>query len=87
MKITVLGSSGQIGAYLTEYLRDKGHTVHEFDIVNGPEEDMGTIPNPLLEEKIADLLDHKRKVLASVLDGETVEDESLLLNLLDDFKK
>ena len=27
MKITVLGSSGQIGAYLTEYLRDKGHEV------------------------------------------------------------
>ena len=27
MKITVLGSSGQIGAYLTKYLRDKGHEV------------------------------------------------------------
>lgn len=54
MKITVLGSSGQIGAYLTEYLRDKGHTVHEFDLVNTPDEDMTTIPNPLLEERIAD---------------------------------
>jgi nucleoside-diphosphate-sugar epimerase len=54
MKITVLGSSGQIGAYLTEYLRDKGHTVHEFDLVNTPDEDMTTIPNPLLEEKILD---------------------------------
>jgi len=39
-----------------------------------------------VEEKIAELLDHKRKVLASVLDGETVEEESLLLNLLDSFK-
>ena len=29
---------------------------------------------------------HKRKILASVLDGETVEEESLLLNLLDSFK-
>ena len=38
-----------------------------------------------VEEKIAELLDHKRKVLASVLDGETVEDESLLLNLLENF--
>jgi nucleoside-diphosphate-sugar epimerase len=54
MKITVLGSSGQIGAYLTEYLREKGHYVHEIDLVNNPEEDMTLIPNPLLEERIAD---------------------------------
>ena len=44
------------------------------------------IAQDTVEEKIAELLDHKRKVLASVLDGETVEDESLLLNLLDSFK-
>ena len=31
MKVTILTSSGQIGAYLTEYLRDKGHEVTEFD--------------------------------------------------------
>jgi len=54
MKITVLGSSGQIGAYLTEHLRNKGHQVHEFDMVNTSDEDMTTIPNPLLEERIAD---------------------------------
>jgi nucleoside-diphosphate-sugar epimerase len=54
MKITVLGSSGQIGAYLTEYLRDKGHEVYEIDSVNGSEQDMTAIPNPLLEERIAD---------------------------------
>ena len=54
MKITVLGSGGQIGAYLTEYLREKDYIVHEFDLVNGPEQDMRVIPNPLLEEKIAD---------------------------------
>lgn len=54
MKITILGSSGQIGAYLTEYLRDKGHEVYEIDSVNGSEEDMTIIPNPLLEERIAD---------------------------------
>ena len=35
MIITVLGSSGQIGAYLSEYLSRKGHIVREFDIVNG----------------------------------------------------
>jgi nucleoside-diphosphate-sugar epimerase len=54
MKITVLGSSGQIGAYLTEYLRKKGHTVHEFDVVNGDHQDMTTIPNPELHRVIMD---------------------------------
>lgn len=54
MKITVLGSSGQIGAYLTEYLQNKGHQVYEFDLVNTPDEDMTKIPNSLLEERIAD---------------------------------
>lgn len=53
-KILILGSSGQIGAYLTEYLRNKGKCVYEFDIVNDPSEDLTTIPNLLLEEKIAD---------------------------------
>jgi len=54
MKITVLGSSGQIGAYLTEYLRGKGHTVHEFDSVNGEHQDMTAIPNPELHRVIMD---------------------------------
>ena len=35
MRVAVLGSSGQIGAYLTEHLTKKGHLVREFDIVNG----------------------------------------------------
>jgi nucleoside-diphosphate-sugar epimerase len=54
VKITILGSRGQIGSYLTNYLKDKGHYVYEFDIVNGKEEDLTKIPNPLLEERIAD---------------------------------
>ena len=54
MKILVLGSEGQIGSYLTEYLRDKGHEVTEFDVVNGEDQDLTLIPNPLLEERIAD---------------------------------
>ena len=54
MKITVLGSSGQIGAYLTEYLRGKGHIVHEFDVVNGEHQDMTIIPNPELHRVIMD---------------------------------
>jgi len=45
MKVTILGSSGQIGAYLTEYLRDKGHEVTEFDKNHDVKEDMTVIPN------------------------------------------
>ena len=52
MKITILGSSGQIGAYLTEYLREKGYAVFEFDVVNSPYQDMTKIPNPNLEYHI-----------------------------------
>ena len=40
MRVTILGSSGQIGAYLTEYLRDKGHEVTEFDKNHDEKEDM-----------------------------------------------
>ena len=54
MNIAVLGSSGQIGAYLTEYLAKKGHLVREFDIVNDLHEDMTRIPNPFLRNVIMD---------------------------------
>ena len=53
MRITILGSSGQIGAYLTEYLRNKGHDVREFDMINGEDQDMTKIPNPELHSRIA----------------------------------
>ena len=52
MIITVLGSSGQIGAYLSEYLSRKGHIVREFDVVNGIHQDMTSIPNSYLEDAI-----------------------------------
>jgi len=52
MKITILGSSGQIGDYLTEYLRDKGHHVYEFDKDKNPSHDMTRIPNQYLEDVI-----------------------------------
>ena len=45
MKVTILGSSGQIGAYLTEYLREKGHEVIEFDKNFDEKHDMTVIPN------------------------------------------
>lgn len=52
MKVTILGSSGQIGSYLTEYLRQKGHEVTEFDIVNGEEQNLTKIPNTKLMHDI-----------------------------------
>jgi len=52
MKILVLGSEGQIGSYLTEYLRKKGHEVTEFDVVNGEDQDLTKIPNPKLQHDI-----------------------------------
>lgn len=52
MKITILGSSGQIGAYLTEYLKNKGYEVIEFDIINNPEQDLTIIPNAKLQSVI-----------------------------------
>ena len=52
MKITILGSSGQIGAYLSEYLKNKGHDVTDVDIVNGPEFDLRVTPNTVIEKAI-----------------------------------
>ena len=54
MKVAVLGSSGQIGAYLTEHLSKKGHLVREFDIANNTYEDMTHIPNTFLRNVIMD---------------------------------
>jgi nucleoside-diphosphate-sugar epimerase len=51
-KVLILGSSGQIGAYLTDYLRSKEYEVTEFDIVNGENEDLTTIPNSKLMHDI-----------------------------------
>jgi|TARA_Y100000361_G_scaffold144843_1_gene153344 nucleoside-diphosphate-sugar epimerase len=52
MKIAILGSSGQIGAYLTEYLRGKGHEIFEYDKNNAEEQDLTKIPNLALEHII-----------------------------------
>ena len=52
MKITILGSAGQIGAYLSEYLNNKGHDVTGIDIVNGPEFDLRVTPNTVVEKAI-----------------------------------
>ena len=52
MRVLVLGSSGQIGAYLTEYLREKGHDVIEFDKNVRASDDLTIIPCPDLENQI-----------------------------------
>ena len=55
MKITVLGAAGQIGAYLTEYLEEKGHTVFAIDKVLDPQwHDLTMHNNAYLLEKIID---------------------------------
>ena len=52
MKITILGSAGQIGAYLSEYLSKKGHDVIDIDIVNGIQYDLRATPNTIVENAI-----------------------------------
>ena len=52
MKVLNLGSSGQIGAYLTEYLRNKGHEVIEYDKNLGARYNLPAIPSTWLESCI-----------------------------------
>ena len=54
MKYLVLGSEGQIGAALMEYLNVLGKDVSGFDIVNGKEQDLRTYNNQLLEKSISE---------------------------------
>ena len=49
MKIAILGSAGQIGAYLEDYLKEKGHDVIGVDIVEGPQNDLRVTPNTYVE--------------------------------------
>ncbi len=52
MKVTILGSAGQIGAYLSEYLKKKGHDVTDIDIVNGNQYDLRVTPSTIIEKAI-----------------------------------
>ena len=52
MNIAILGSAGQIGAYLKEYLKEKGHEVVGVDIVDGPQNDLRVTPNTYVEDII-----------------------------------
>ena len=50
--VLVLGSKGQIGAYLVTELSDRGFNALEFDIANDPAEDLRLENNELLESLI-----------------------------------
>ena len=52
MNIAILGSAGQIGAYLSDYLKDKGHNVTDVDIVNGVQYDLRVTPSTIIEKAI-----------------------------------
>ena len=52
MKVTILGSGGQIGAYLSEYLTKKGHDVTGVYVVDGVHNDLRVTPNTHVESKI-----------------------------------
>ena len=52
MKVTILGSGGQIGAYLSEYLQKKGHDVTGVDVVDGIHNDLRVTPNTYVESAI-----------------------------------
>ena len=52
MKVTILGSAGQIGAYLSEYLKKRGHDVTDIDIVNGVQYDLRVTPSTIIEKAI-----------------------------------
>jgi nucleoside-diphosphate-sugar epimerase len=52
MNIAILGSAGQIGVYLEEYLKEKGHDVIGVDIVDGVQNDLRVTPNTYVESII-----------------------------------
>lgn len=54
MKILVLGSSGQVGAYLVKHLENVGHTVIQFDKERSPLEDLRIPNNPILRKAVDD---------------------------------
>jgi nucleoside-diphosphate-sugar epimerase len=54
LKYLVLGSAGQIGLALCEFLNQQGHEVMTYDIVARPEQDLRIPNHPVLDELIQD---------------------------------
>ena len=51
--ILVLGSAGQIGSHLVNFLKKKNYNVSEFDIETNKKEDLRLHNNSFLKKKIA----------------------------------
>jgi nucleoside-diphosphate-sugar epimerase len=52
MKYLVLGSAGQVGTHLVEFLKNKNYNVETFDIEHSKHEDLRIYNNTILREKI-----------------------------------
>jgi len=51
-KVSILGSSGQIGAYLSKYLTEKGYKIDEIDIVKDDKDDLRVTHSKRIENAI-----------------------------------
>ncbi len=51
-KILILGSEGQVGSHLKEFLNNRGYAVLEFDLVRNSNEDLRKLGNKKLEKLI-----------------------------------
>ena len=54
MKYLVLGSAGQLGLALCDYLSKQGHTVSTYDIASEVDQDLRVPDNPALEQLVQD---------------------------------
>ena len=52
MKYLILGSSGQIGQHLVNFLKNKNYEVIEFDILNSEQQDLRINNNELLDKEV-----------------------------------
>lgn len=52
MKYLILGSSGQIGQHLVNFLKNKNHEVIELDILNSEQQDLRINNNELLDKEL-----------------------------------
>ena len=54
MKYLVLGSAGQVGLALCDYLSEQGHTVSTYDIATDKNQDLRVPANPVLEQLVSE---------------------------------
>ena len=54
MKYLVLGSAGQLGLALCQYLKEQGHTVSTYDIADNVDQDLRIPNHPVLDQLVSD---------------------------------